>query len=177
MSLEHIVLRKSSFLVPPLSSLTTPDLGSSYSGQEIHLTAISNVAGCPIISTSLIRTKQICQPDGHTERVIDSVGLIYNEWTAIERITVVPSRAQECSFHQNNKSFENITYCGRVKYRLYIYIASSSLAKATVDCDANLNLTVGSEAETVSALQLFAKRYLQGDTFALRIRTRLSALR
>lgn len=54
-------------------------------------------------------------------RAIDSLAMYcYTGYLSLERIAV-PSRARECSSHQNIiESFENITYCKRVKYRLYL---------------------------------------------------------
>ena len=33
---------------PPPTSLTTPDLGSSHSGQEIYLATIETILSCPV---------------------------------------------------------------------------------------------------------------------------------
>ncbi|KIP03514.1 hypothetical protein PHLGIDRAFT_130097 [Phlebiopsis gigantea 11061_1 CR5-6] len=51
--------------LPPPASLTTPDMGSSYNGQELYLATIEVIGGCP--------------PDGYTEYAIDSASIIYIE--------------------------------------------------------------------------------------------------
>ncbi|EKM60678.1 uncharacterized protein PHACADRAFT_84044 [Phanerochaete carnosa HHB-10118-sp] len=48
---------------PPPSTLMTPDLGESYSGQVVYLATIEIIEGCP--------------PDGFWEYAIDSIALSY----------------------------------------------------------------------------------------------------
>ncbi|EKM51295.1 uncharacterized protein PHACADRAFT_151954 [Phanerochaete carnosa HHB-10118-sp] len=50
---------------PPPSTLTTPDLGESYSGQTVYLATIETIEGCP--------------PDGFWEYAVDSTALSYTE--------------------------------------------------------------------------------------------------
>jgi len=50
---------------PPPASLTMPDLGAQYAGEDVWLT--------------VVQTERYCPPDGHTEWVLASNSMTYSE--------------------------------------------------------------------------------------------------